>query len=69
MQLQLSKNVAVSMATAHAHYEHDGTAYNLGNSFKTSAYYNIIRIPPPEKTGKGTIGILICIYLKSKVRS
>ncbi|XP_077162196.1 carotenoid-cleaving dioxygenase, mitochondrial-like isoform X2 [Paroedura picta] len=46
-----SKFVAVNGATAHPHYEADGTAYNMGNSYGPhGSNYNIIRIPP-KKTG------------------
>ena len=40
------------MATAHPHYEPDGATYNLGNSFKLGAYYNIIKIHP-DSTNEG----------------
>ncbi|KAJ6653979.1 hypothetical protein lerEdw1_007611 [Lerista edwardsae] len=44
-----SRYVAVSGATAHPHYEPDGTAYNMGNSYgKHGSNYNIIRVPPQE---------------------
>ncbi|XP_066495460.1 carotenoid-cleaving dioxygenase, mitochondrial isoform X2 [Tiliqua scincoides] len=44
-----SKYVAVNGATAHPHYEPDGTAYNMGNSYgKYGSNYNIIRVPPQE---------------------
>ncbi|KAJ8401705.1 hypothetical protein AAFF_G00376760 [Aldrovandia affinis] len=46
-----SKFIAVNGATAHPHYDPDGTAYNMGNSYgSTGAYYNIIRVPA-EKAG------------------
>ncbi|XP_048838566.1 carotenoid-cleaving dioxygenase, mitochondrial-like isoform X1 [Brienomyrus brachyistius] len=46
-----SKFIAVNAATAHPHYDPDGTAYNMGNSYtKKGAFYNIIRVPP-EKAG------------------
>ena len=51
-QIKLSKYVAVNMVTAHAHYEPDGATYNLGNSFKLGAYYNIIKIHP-DSTNEG----------------
>ncbi|KAL0979647.1 hypothetical protein UPYG_G00187750 [Umbra pygmaea] len=42
--------VAVNSATAHPHYDRDGTTYNMGNSYgRTGFFYNIIRVPPPEK--------------------
>ncbi|XP_053125224.1 carotenoid-cleaving dioxygenase, mitochondrial isoform X2 [Hemicordylus capensis] len=41
------KYIAVNGATAHPHYEPDGTAYNMGNSYgKHGSNYNIIKIPP-----------------------
>ncbi|TWW74831.1 Beta,beta-carotene 9',10'-oxygenase [Takifugu flavidus] len=45
-----SKFIAVNGATAHPHYDPDGTSYNMGNSYgHKGALYNIIRVPP-EKT-------------------
>ncbi|XP_063799275.1 carotenoid-cleaving dioxygenase, mitochondrial-like [Pseudophryne corroboree] len=41
-----SKFVAVNGATAHPHYDPDGTVYNMGNSYgKDGIRYNIIRVP------------------------
>ncbi|NXS82367.1 BCDO2 oxygenase, partial [Erpornis zantholeuca] len=52
-QVDWSKFIAVNGATAHPHYEADGTAYNMGNSFgKHGSSYNIIRVPPQE-SGRG----------------
>ncbi|XP_048098900.1 beta-carotene 15, 15-dioxygenase 2, like isoform X2 [Alosa alosa] len=49
-----SKFVAVNAATAHPHYDRDGTTYNLGNSYgKGGFFYNIVRVPlPKEKVEK-----------------
>ncbi|NXL79932.1 BCDO2 oxygenase, partial [Leptocoma aspasia] len=49
LQVEWSKFIAVNGATAHPHYESDGTTYNMGNSYgKHGSSYNIIRIPPQE---------------------
>ncbi|XP_025063434.1 beta,beta-carotene 9',10'-oxygenase isoform X3 [Alligator sinensis] len=41
-----SRFVAVNGATAHPHYEPDGTTYNMGNSYgQHGSKYNIIRVP------------------------
>ncbi|NXS37677.1 BCDO2 oxygenase, partial [Pomatostomus ruficeps] len=49
LQVDWSKFIAVNGATAHPHYEADGTAYNMGNSYgKHGSSYNIIRVPPQE---------------------
>ncbi|NWU24941.1 BCDO2 oxygenase, partial [Dyaphorophyia castanea] len=49
LQVDWSKFIAVNGATAHPHYEADGTTYNMGNSFgKHGSSYNIIRVPPQE---------------------
>nr|XP_020648833.1 beta,beta-carotene 9',10'-oxygenase isoform X1 [Pogona vitticeps]XP_020648839.1 beta,beta-carotene 9',10'-oxygenase isoform X1 [Pogona vitticeps] len=41
------KYIAVNGATAHPHYDPDGTAYNMGNSYgKHGSNYNIICVPP-----------------------
>ncbi|NXT69145.1 BCDO2 oxygenase, partial [Chaetops frenatus] len=48
-QVDWSKFIAVNGATAHPHYEPDGTTYNMGNSYgKHGSSYNIIRVPPQE---------------------
>ena len=49
LQHQISNYVAVNGATAHAHWDTDGTVYNLGNSFADGAMYNVIKIPPPQQ--------------------
>ncbi|XP_042330816.1 beta,beta-carotene 9',10'-oxygenase isoform X2 [Sceloporus undulatus] len=42
-----TKYIAVNGATAHPHYDPDGTAYNMGNSYgKHGSNYNIICVPP-----------------------
>ncbi|NXC52299.1 BCDO2 oxygenase, partial [Aleadryas rufinucha] len=49
LQVDWSKFIAVNGATAHPHYDSDGTSYNMGNSFgKHGSSYNIIRVPPQE---------------------
>ncbi|KAM4567050.1 beta-carotene oxygenase 2b [Odontesthes bonariensis] len=51
-----SKFIAVNGATAHPHTEHDGTTYNMGNSYTSKgAYYNIIRVPPTKKAEGETL--------------
>ncbi|XDC82778.1 hypothetical protein R6Z07F_013951 [Ovis aries] len=47
------KFIAVNGATAHPHYDPDGTTYNMGNSYgKHGSCYNVIRVPP-EKSDLG----------------
>ncbi|NWV19293.1 BCDO2 oxygenase, partial [Origma solitaria] len=49
LQVDWSKFIAVNGATAHPHYESDGTTYNMGNSYgKHGSSYNIIRVPPQD---------------------
>ncbi|XP_070282137.1 carotenoid-cleaving dioxygenase, mitochondrial isoform X3 [Myotis yumanensis] len=51
-----SKFIAVNGATAHPHYDPDGTAYNMGNSYGPhGSCYNIIRIPPEKGDLEDTI--------------
>ncbi|KAK5917860.1 hypothetical protein CgunFtcFv8_002671 [Champsocephalus gunnari] len=51
-----SKFIAVNGATAHPHYDPDGTAYNMGNSYGSKgALYNIIRVPPEKSDSKDTL--------------
>lgn len=52
LQHQISNYVAVNSATAHSHWETDGTAYNLGNSFVNGAMYHVIKTPPPLQQGE-----------------
>uniref|UniRef100_A0A8C5Y1Q5 Carotenoid-cleaving dioxygenase, mitochondrial n=1 Tax=Microcebus murinus TaxID=30608 RepID=A0A8C5Y1Q5_MICMU len=52
-KIDWSKFIAVNGATAHPHYDPDGTAYNLGNSYgPQGSCYNVIRVPP-EKVDPG----------------
>ncbi|XP_005729419.1 beta-carotene 15, 15-dioxygenase 2, like [Pundamilia nyererei] len=45
-----SQYIAVNSASAHPHYDRDGSTYNMGNSYSRSGFfYNIIRVPPPEE--------------------
>ena len=53
LQIRHSKYIAVNGASAHAHYDPDGTVYNMGSSFKGRPQYNIIKIPPADKTSGG----------------
>ncbi|XP_040037204.2 carotenoid-cleaving dioxygenase, mitochondrial [Gasterosteus aculeatus] len=51
-----SKFIAVNGATAHPHYDPDGTTYNMGNSYGSKgALYNIIRVPPEKTDAKDTL--------------
>uniref|UniRef100_A0A8C4UA28 Carotenoid-cleaving dioxygenase, mitochondrial n=1 Tax=Falco tinnunculus TaxID=100819 RepID=A0A8C4UA28_FALTI len=51
-----SKFVAVNGATAHPHYEPDGTTYNMGNSYgKHGSSYNIIQVPPQKSNCSDTL--------------
>ncbi|KAM5142359.1 carotenoid-cleaving dioxygenase, mitochondrial-like [Mantella aurantiaca] len=50
------KFIAVNGATAHPHYDPDGTAYNMGNSYgKDGTRYNIIRVPPQKSNSAETL--------------
>ncbi|XP_007563249.1 beta,beta-carotene 9',10'-oxygenase isoform X1 [Poecilia formosa] len=51
-----SKFIAVNGATAHPHYDPDGTAYNMGNSYGSrGTLYNIIKVPPEKTESKDTL--------------
>ncbi|XP_027555206.1 beta,beta-carotene 9',10'-oxygenase isoform X1 [Neopelma chrysocephalum] len=51
-----SQFIAVNGATAHPHYESDGTTYNMGNSYgKHGSSYNIIRVPPQSSSCTDTL--------------
>ncbi|XP_015273498.1 PREDICTED: beta,beta-carotene 9',10'-oxygenase [Gekko japonicus] len=67
------KYVAVNGATAHPHYDPDGTAYNMGNSYGShGSNYNIIQIPPqksgPEDTSLQGAKILCTIQPKDRMK-
>lgn len=51
-----SKFIAVNGATAHPHYDPDGTTYNMGNSYgRRGVLYNIIRVPPEKMESEDTL--------------
>lgn len=51
-----SKFIAVNGATAHPHYDPDGTTYNMGNSYgRRGVLYNIIRVPPEKTESEDTL--------------
>ncbi|XP_078055156.1 carotenoid-cleaving dioxygenase, mitochondrial-like isoform X2 [Mustelus asterias] len=51
-----SKFVAVNGATAHPHYDPDGTTYNMGNSYgKNGTMYNIIAVPLQKSDDEETL--------------
>ncbi|XP_075047215.1 carotenoid-cleaving dioxygenase, mitochondrial-like isoform X1 [Mixophyes fleayi] len=51
-----SKFIAVNGATAHPHYDPDGTTYNMGNSYgKDGTRYNIIRVPSQTSSSGETL--------------
>ncbi|XP_063799269.1 carotenoid-cleaving dioxygenase, mitochondrial-like isoform X3 [Pseudophryne corroboree] len=55
-QVNWSDYIAVNAATAHPHYDPNGTAYNMGNSFgKQGTFYNIIKVPVQESEDEGTL--------------
>ncbi|XP_019719756.1 beta,beta-carotene 9',10'-oxygenase-like isoform X1 [Hippocampus comes] len=48
-QVDWSAFVAVNAASAHPHYDPDGTSFNMGNSYgRKGATYNIISVPPEK---------------------
>ncbi|XP_022246246.1 beta,beta-carotene 9',10'-oxygenase-like isoform X2 [Limulus polyphemus] len=62
-RVNIGQQVAVNTATAHPHFEHDGTVYNLGSSLASSRpLYNIIKFPSTTKSGKLKFdeGTVIC---------
>ncbi|XP_070538077.1 carotenoid-cleaving dioxygenase, mitochondrial-like isoform X2 [Ptychodera flava] len=48
-KVDMTKYVAVNMATAHPHYSNDGTHFNMGSSFSKVCKYNILKIEPPRE--------------------
>ncbi|XP_029029081.1 carotenoid-cleaving dioxygenase, mitochondrial isoform X2 [Betta splendens] len=64
-----SKFIAVNGATAHPHYEPDGTTYNMGNSYgNKGALYNIIKVPPEKAEAKDTLqgASILCSIVPAK---
>lgn len=53
----ITKYVAVNMATAHPHVDPDGTVYNMGTSFtgNKGPTYNIIKFPPKKTLPDGKV--------------
>lgn len=47
-QVDMSQFVAVNSATAHPHFEHDGTVHNIGHSYKGGPKICLIKIPPKK---------------------
>ncbi|XP_061557691.1 carotenoid-cleaving dioxygenase, mitochondrial-like isoform X1 [Phycodurus eques] len=55
-QVDWSKFVAVNGATAHPHYDPDGTCFNMGNSYGgKGTTYNIISVPPQKSNADDTL--------------
>ncbi|XP_067827008.1 carotenoid-cleaving dioxygenase, mitochondrial-like isoform X1 [Heptranchias perlo] len=51
-----TKFIAVNGATAHPHYDPDGTTYNMGNSYgKNGTIYNIIAVPLQKSEDEETL--------------
>ncbi|XP_043532463.1 beta,beta-carotene 9',10'-oxygenase-like isoform X1 [Chiloscyllium plagiosum] len=51
-----TKFIAVNGATAHPHYDPDGTTYNMGNSYgKNGTAYNIIAVPQQKSDDEETL--------------
>ncbi|XP_056298745.1 carotenoid-cleaving dioxygenase, mitochondrial [Pseudoliparis swirei] len=64
-----SKFIAVNGATAHPHYDPDGTTYNMGNSYGSKgAQYNIIKVPPQKTDAKDTLegAQILCSIVPAK---
>ncbi|KAL4230270.1 hypothetical protein ACF0H5_010656 [Mactra antiquata] len=50
-KIKLEDYVAVNSATAHPHYDADGTLHNLGNTYQGWPKTCIVRIPPKKDPG------------------
>ncbi|XP_068600215.1 carotenoid-cleaving dioxygenase, mitochondrial [Brachionichthys hirsutus] len=70
-KLDWTKFIAVNGATAHPHYDPDGTAYNMGNSYGgKGAMYNIIRVPPEKTNDTDTLqGVKVLCSILPKEKS
>ena len=67
-QVDISKIVAVHLATAHPLVDLDGTTYNMGTHFGKVTSYKIIKFPPTEAgdslyASLFNVGVYIYIYL------
>ncbi|KAM4652428.1 carotenoid-cleaving dioxygenase, mitochondrial-like isoform 2-T2 [Discoglossus pictus] len=69
-RVDLSQYIRVNGATAHPHYEADGTAYNIGNSYGIQGTcYNIFRVPASAPCVKDSWGQVVCsIPAKEKIK-
>ncbi|XP_064598907.1 beta,beta-carotene 15,15'-dioxygenase-like [Liolophura sinensis] len=47
-KVNISKLVAVNMATAHYHHDNDGTLHNIGVMFQGRPKTSIFKVPPPS---------------------
>ncbi|KAG8434465.1 hypothetical protein GDO86_012732, partial [Hymenochirus boettgeri] len=63
-----SKYIAVNGATAHPHYDPDGTSYNMGNSYgRQGTLYNIIKVPAKNHTTEDKLqGVEIVCSIPAK---
>lgn len=51
-RVNLEEYVAVNSATAHPHYDPDGTLHNIGHSYKGGPKICLIRIPPKSSSSE-----------------
>jgi hypothetical protein len=68
LQVNLTDYVAVHTASAHPHYDADGTVHNIGNCFKGGPKICIIKIPPKKGTFSKDLSLtIVLIVLKSSL--
>ncbi|XP_014673172.1 PREDICTED: beta,beta-carotene 15,15'-monooxygenase-like [Priapulus caudatus] len=54
-RIQMDKYIAVNTATAHPHYDSDGTMYNIGSNFiPPFPSYSVIKVPPVHDSPSGS---------------
>lgn len=59
-QVDWSKFIAVNGATAHPHYDPDGTSYNMGNSYGHKGQYAFVNVQ--DVSPAGVHKLKICVF-------
>lgn len=60
-KVNLEEKVKLNLATAHPHYESDGSMYNLGQSFQRGLFTALVAVPPKREAEKTfPAGEIVC---------
>ena len=61
LQVKLEDYVAVNSATAHPHWDADGTIHNLGNTYQGWPKTCLVRIPPKKGKSKHEMSYVLVL--------